>query len=48
MKWSCNNQKVSVPLFVVEYSSQTLFRLKMSYAGWYGALRAVLIEDINE
>jgi hypothetical protein len=39
---------LSPQLFVGEYSSQTLFRLKMSYAGWYGALRAVLIEDFNE
>jgi hypothetical protein len=39
---------LSAPLFVVEYPSQTLFRLKMSYVGWYGVLRAVLIEDFNE
>jgi hypothetical protein len=39
---------LSPPLFVGEYWSQTLFRLKMLYAGWYGALRAVLIKDFNE
>ena len=35
-------------LFVVEYSSQTMFVKKLSYVGWYGALRAVLIKDFND
>jgi hypothetical protein len=29
-------------------ASQTIFRLKMSYVRWYGALCAVLIEDFND
>jgi len=53
LKWSCSSKKASLvplsaPLFVVEYSSQTMFRLEMSYVGWYGALRAVLIKDFND
>ena len=39
---------LSVLLFVVECLSQTIFMLKMSYVGWYGALCAVHIEDFND
>jgi hypothetical protein len=39
---------LSAPFSVVEYSLQTLFRLKMSYVGWYGVLHALRIEDFNE
>jgi hypothetical protein len=39
VKWGFSNKKAMlvpllVPLFVVEYLSQTIFRLKMSFVGW--------------
>ena len=54
LKWSCRSKKARLvpllaPLFVVdEYLSQTMFRMKILYVGWYGALRAVLIKNFND